>query len=136
MPPDENEGLNLALDILKTKLRELEEVAWKCVTDFELEHFEVVVICAVYDIFWEEFIDGLNPRAAAAAAKLRKKGLTPTSTLITTRGGLASYLTEIQVDIHIPNVKPDKDKVWLLILHSKGHTWLQLSATPPQKLDS
>ncbi len=136
MRSDDNEGLNLALDILKSHQQQFEEIARKAVTDFELEQFEVVMICGHYDLFWKEFIDALNPHAEVDAARLLKEGLMPISISITTREGFASYLTEISIDISVPETTAGTDKVWLLILHQKGHTWLPLSATAPPKLNS
>ncbi|OGG65631.1 hypothetical protein A3I99_02670 [Candidatus Kaiserbacteria bacterium RIFCSPLOWO2_02_FULL_45_11b] len=136
MPPDDNESLNIALDILSRHQERLEAVAWKAVTDFELEHAEVAVICGCYNFFWKEFINGLNPYAAKDAARFIKEGLTPVSISVTTLAGFADYLTEFPSDISLPKVAVDTDKVWLLILHEKGHAWLPLSAADSPRLTS
>src|SRR3989344_4869279 len=88
------------------------------------------------NFFWKEFINGLNPYAAKDAARFIKEGLTPVSISVTTLAGFADYLTEFPSDISLPKVAVDTDKVWLLILHEKGHAWLPLSAADSPRLTS
>jgi hypothetical protein len=130
------DNLNPALDILKTNLKDVENTAWRSVTDFGLEHSEVIVICAIYNFFWEEFVDGLNPTAATEAINFRAQGLIPVSISAATQEDFADYLRATRVDIRIPPETPVSGKVWLLILHEKGHTWLQISAVAAKPLDS
>ena len=129
-------NLNVALDLFKLNFDELERAARASVTDFELEYHEVVLICAVYNEDWKEFVDGLNPEAAEQAAYLRANGLNPVSISATTQYQFVSYLREMQVDIPLPEKGPDKDNVWLVVLHELGHTWFQLTITDPRQMAS
>ncbi len=134
MPNFPSRKLYRALELARKNQQHLLNMALRSTTEFGYKNYEVVIICAEYNDFWEEFITGLNPQTPLEAESLSEKGLDPVAILATTINSLADYLTGFRTDICIPQEKPDDCKIWLLTLHETNHNWIQISIPPAPKL--
>lgn len=121
----DHDSLSLALDLLRVNKVMLEQIASQLLNIDGFAHHEVIIICGSYSDFWKEFIDGVNPEAEAQAAWLNDFGQNAVSLSAGTKTDIAEYLLDTGSDIRLPNEALGSGKIWHLVLHERGHNWLQ-----------
>ena len=126
MSVSDNGSSACALKPLNRNLNILQQLASITIAQQNLPPEEVVMICAAYTDFWKEFIDGFNPEIEERAKAFRKAGKQPISISAACKETFLEYLVDTPADITLPTTEPAEGKVWVIVLHDRESTWLQV----------
>ena len=110
----------------------IRDLAWRTASMMPGGRQNNMLILAICEDPWDEFMYGIYPSAKSQAAAIREAGESPISICSISIRNFFSYLKGWTVEIPRPASDLGEEMIWVLVLHQQNFAWAQAQATPPQ----
>lgn len=124
---------HLAAELLTTHKDVVQEIAWRTAEQMPGGYIENLLICAVCEEPWDEFLYGINPTAKAQALAVKDMGESPISICSIPFQHFMDYLKGWNTPITAPKATQEEQMIRVLVLHEQGFQWTQVLAVPLKK---